>query len=112
MDKKFFAKEISVGTEEQTMTIVWADEHRSAYSLEGLRLACPCVECAGGHDQMGKPFNPALFNVPASQTWKILDLQEVGNYALQIFWEDGHNTGIYKWETLRGLCPCELCQTE
>ena len=26
MNKKFFAKEISVATEEQTMTIVWADE--------------------------------------------------------------------------------------
>ncbi|TDI93353.1 MAG: DUF971 domain-containing protein [Caldithrix sp.] len=112
MDKKFFAKEISVGTEEQTMTIVWADEHRSVFPLEGLRFACPCVECAGGHDQMGKPFNPALFKVPATQIWKISDLQEVGNYALQIFWEDGHNTGIYGWETLRGLCPCELCQTE
>ncbi len=112
MDKKFFAKDISVNTSEQTMTIIWADEHRSVFPLEGLRLACPCVECAGGHDQMGKPFNPALFNVPATQTWKILELQEVGNYALQIFWEDGHNTGIYKWETLRGLCPCELCQTE
>jgi len=111
MDKRDFAKDISVNTAEQTMTIIWADEHRSVFPLEGLRLACPCVECAGGHDQMGKAFNPALFNVPPTQIRKITDLQEVGNYALQIFWEDGHNTGIYQWETLRDICPCELCLT-
>ena len=111
MDKKNFAKDISVNTAEQTMTIIWADEHLTEFPLEGLRLACPCVECAGGHEQMGKPFNPALFNIPAAQIWQINDLQEVGNYALQIFWGDGHNTGIYKWESLRDICPCEQCLT-
>jgi DUF971 family protein len=26
-------------------------------------------------------------------------------------WSDGHNTGIYSYEYLRALCPCEACQT-
>ena len=33
----------------------------------------------------------------------------VGHYALQIFWSDGHSTGIYTFEYLRGLCPCPYC---
>jgi len=27
----------------------------------------------------------------------------VGNYAIQIEWSDGHATGLYTWETLRGI---------
>ena len=27
----------------------------------------------------------------------------VGNYALQIVWEDGHNTGLYDFGLLRRL---------
>jgi DUF971 family protein len=30
----------------------------------------------------------------------------VGRYALQIFWSDGHSTGIYAFDYLRSLCPC------
>ena len=25
-------------------------------------------------------------------------------------WADGHDTGIYSYDTLRQLCPCEQCQ--
>ncbi|HLC20773.1 MAG TPA: gamma-butyrobetaine hydroxylase-like domain-containing protein, partial [Candidatus Methylomirabilis sp.] len=24
-------------------------------------------------------------------------------------WSDGHDTGIYTYESLRAKCPCELC---
>ncbi len=107
MDKRTHAKEVSVNSAEQIMTIEWGDGHRSAYSLDGLRRACPCVECAGGHDKMGMPADPSVFRETPRRKWKIMDLHEVGNYAVQIFWEDGHNTGLYRWEYLRDLCPIE-----
>jgi len=28
----------------------------------------------------------------------------VGNHALKIHWDDGHTTGMYRWELLRSLC--------
>lgn len=28
----------------------------------------------------------------------------VGNYAVQIYFSDGHNSGIYSWEYIRALC--------
>jgi DUF971 family protein len=38
------------------------------------------------------------------------DIEPVGRYALQFKWSDGHDTGIYSYKLLRGLCQCDLCQ--
>ena len=35
----------------------------------------------------------------------------VGAYAIKIDWSDGHNTGIYAFDTLFAICPCEDCIT-
>ncbi len=107
MDPRIFASEISVDHQEQTLTIKWGDGHASVYGLDGIRRACPCVECAGGHDQMGQEADPAIFKQPPAQTRQITSMQEMGNYAMQIFWGDGHDSGIYRWEYLRDLCPIE-----
>lgn len=112
MNKETFAKEITVSSSEQTLTLVWADGHETVYPLEGLRKACPCADCAGGHDFMGQPVDPEIFKQPPTQTWTVNSLQEMGNYAVQIFWGDGHNTGIYTWESLRSMCPCDICRAE
>ena len=34
----------------------------------------------------------------------------VGRYALQMYWSDGHSTGIYTFDYLRDLCPCAECE--
>jgi DUF971 family protein len=33
----------------------------------------------------------------------------MGHYAVQFLWSDGHYTGIYPYEFLRGACPCAEC---
>jgi DUF971 family protein len=33
----------------------------------------------------------------------------VGLYAIAFAWSDGHNTGIYPYDFLLGLCECEKC---
>jgi DUF971 family protein len=40
-----------------------------------------------------------------------LQITAVGRYAISIAWSDGHTTGIYSYETLRQICPCESCQS-
>ena len=110
MENKYYATEISVNHDEQTLTIDWADGHRSVYGLDGLRRACPCAECAGGHANMGRPADPTVFADPPRQKWTINHMQESGHYAMQIFWGDGHDSGIYRWEYLRQLCPIEYRQ--
>ncbi|MGI9283844.1 MAG: gamma-butyrobetaine hydroxylase-like domain-containing protein [Pseudomonadales bacterium] len=34
----------------------------------------------------------------------IQELRPVGNYAIQLVFTDGHDTGIYSWDYLYGLC--------
>lgn len=34
---------------------------------------------------------------------KITDVQPVGNYAVQLFFDDGHSTGLYTWPFLYEL---------
>jgi DUF971 family protein len=34
---------------------------------------------------------------------------QVGNYAVQISFTDGHSTGIFSYDYLRTLCQCEEC---
>lgn len=88
--------------------IKWSDGHESLYSLFGLRKNCPCVECRGGHGQMGS-FDKSLFKVEPTRNFKVEDIDQVGNHAIRIHWNDGHSSGMYQWETLRKLCPCEEC---
>ena len=37
---------------------------------------------------------------------KITDVQPVGNYAVRLIFDDGHNTGLYTWSSLYKL-GCE-----
>jgi ATP-binding protein involved in chromosome partitioning len=34
----------------------------------------------------------------------------VGAYGIKIRWSDGHDTGIYTYDYLLALCPCERCE--
>jgi len=37
------------------------------------------------------------------------DISTVGNYALQLKWFDGHDSGLYSYKYLRALCRCAEC---
>jgi len=88
-----------VGSE---LAIVWGDGREDYIALEKLRRGCPCAMCKGEKDILGnlykgpeRPYTPASFR-PVTH-------RRVGSYALQIDWADGHNDGLYSWETLRRL---------
>lgn len=108
-DKVHTPTRVTVNNAEQQLTIDWADGHVSTYSLDGLRRACPCAGCQGGHEQMGKLPDPEVFLVPPLMRWESLKLFPVGNYAIRFVWDDGHDAGIYSWERLRRMCPCPSC---
>lgn len=105
-------QDLTVNREEQTLEIVWSDGHRSVYPLAGLRNVCPCAECRGGHEGMSAPIERAAIHRKPSKTWQISDAHLVGNYALSFVWADGHDGGIYTWEFLRALCPCQQCDAD
>jgi len=43
---------------------------------------------------------------------EMVDLREVGRYGLTPIWADGHQTGIYTYRALRGMCQCPACTGE
>lgn len=98
---------IEVSNKEQVLEIIWADGKKSVYPLYGLRKNCPCVMCRGGHANMSN-FEPEAFFEKNTRRIEIRSMKQVGNHALQITWGDGHNTGMYRWETLRWLDPDNL----
>lgn len=95
---------IEVSNTEQLLEISWADGSVSKYPLYGLRKNCPCVMCRGGHATMSE-FVPKAFFEEDPPRVEIRDIKQVGNHAIQITWGDGHNSGMYRWETLRWLDP-------
>lgn len=90
----------------RAIRIRWRDGHVSEYANSYLRDHCPCAGCRV-RPPRGLPIvarqRPPLYAatiVPA------------GRYALSIRWSDGHDGGIYSYQTLRTLCPCAACGPE
>ena len=94
---------LEASAQDQALTVGWADGRVSTYSYEGLRRACPCAECRGGHGQMGGPVDPVVFDLPSLMTYEVRELRPAGHYALQIVWGDGHGSGLFRWEMLREI---------
>ena len=99
---------VTIDREAQTFTLVWADGHTTVYPLDGLRRACPCASCQG-HGNMHTLPDPDVFKLPSLMRWDHLRVEAAGSIGLRLIWDDGHNTGIYTWERLRAMCPCDIC---
>lgn len=58
---------------------------------------------------MGGPPDPRVVRDTPPGTIDLQQIEQLGSYALQFFWSDGHSTGIYTWSLLREACPCAIC---
>jgi len=109
-------KSVKVQLKEGTgVEIEWKDSHLSHYSFPFLRDACPCALCDEERSKSGlEPGQAAVpkpGELPMYQTAvKALSAKPVGKYAIQFHWNDGHELGIYSWQWLREICPCEQCR--
>ena len=81
------------------LAIKWDDGRESFIPLESLRRHCPCAGCQGERDILGnlykgpdEPLTPAAF--------QLLRVVNVGGYAIQPIWGDGHATGLYSFDYL------------
>ena len=79
------------------LELIYGTDSASELSAEFLRVYSPSAEVRGhgrGQEvlQIGK------------RRVKILSLETVGNYAIKLAFDDGHDTGIYSWTYLKELC--------
>ena len=84
------------------LAIQWVEGGESFVPLEKMRRHCPCAGCKGETDILGNLYkNPEQKLTPAA--FAIVRLVRVGGYAVQPVWADGHSTGIFSFDYLRGL---------
>ncbi len=92
--------------------ITWSDQHSSHYDFPYLRDHCPCAMCNDEREKKGQS-GPAAAVLPMFKPRVTASsANTVGNYAIQIQFSDSHATGIYSFEHLREICPCEACARE
>ena len=79
----------------RTLGITWGDGASSALDVRELRLACGCAHCVDewtGEQRL----DPASVPDDVHPT----RIEPVGRYAVRLIFSDGHDTGLYTWETL------------
>lgn len=88
--------EINLHRVSKTLEIAFDDGSRFNLPCEYLRVNSPSAEVQGhgpgqGTLQVGK------------EDVNIDKIEQVGNYAVCLYFDDEHDTGIYAWETLYDL---------
>ena len=78
------------------LTVSFDNGERFTLPAEYLRVESPSAEVQGhGLDQKQI--------VKGKEKVTIAGLEPVGNYAVRIVFDDGHDTGLYSWDYLREL---------
>jgi DUF971 family protein len=78
------------------VVVRWADGKESRFEAAWLRARCPCAGCVdewSGQRTFG--------DAQVKQEVRAHNLHPIGRYAVQIQWSDGHDSGIYSWDSLR-----------
>ena len=88
--------EIKLRTESRLLEVRFDDGSHFQMPFEYLRVFSPSAEVKGhgggeGVLQTGK------------EAVTIVAVEPVGNYALRLVFDDGHNTGLYSWSLLHEL---------
>ncbi|HEX8706769.1 MAG TPA: DUF971 domain-containing protein, partial [Pyrinomonadaceae bacterium] len=81
------------------LRIAWGDGRECDYTAPSLRRACPCAQCVNEWTGQ-RVLQPAAI----SDELTLKEIAIVGRYALNFRFSDGHETGIYSFRFLRGLC--------
>lgn len=92
----FWPVEIRLKQEEKALEIDFDDGTSFYYPAELLRVESPSAEVQGhGGDEK--------VIVPGRRHVGIMDVEQIGNYALKIKFDDLHETGLYSWTYLYDL---------
>jgi len=94
--REFQAVEIKVRTRSRVLEVAFEDGVRHLLPFEYLRVHSPSAEVKG-HG----PGQEVL--VTGKQNVGINAIEPVGQYAVKLVFDDGHDSGLYSWKYLREL---------
>jgi len=97
MEKPPIPTGIELHRQSKTLELRYAGAEHYTLSCEYLRVYSPSAEVRG-HGPGQETLQTGKINVA------ITDIKPVGNYAVQLVFSDGHDTGIYSWPYLHELC--------
>jgi DUF971 family protein len=80
----------------RVLEVQYADGTRFELPCEYLRVYSPSAEVRG--HGAGEPLL-----VPGKRTVNIEKVEPVGQYAVRLRFDDGHDTGLYSWDVLDDL---------
>jgi len=89
-------KELRVSKDRKILTVSFPDEAPLSMSAELLRVLSPSAEVQGH-----SPDQRVI--VSGKKDVEIARIEPVGNYAIRIVFDDGHETGLYSWNYLAKL---------
>ena len=91
---------IKLHKKSRQLELEYAGDERYSLSCEYLRVYSPSAEVKG-HGPGQEVLQTEKLNV------NISNIKPVGNYALQLVFDDGHDTGLYSWPYLYELCTMQ-----
>jgi len=97
MSDQYTPVDIALHTRSRELELAYANGEKYSLSCEYLRVFSPSAEVLG-HGPGQEVLQTGKMNVG------ITAIKPVGNYALQLVFDDGHDTGLYSWTYLYQLC--------
>ena len=95
-DAKRSPTSINLHQKSRMLEIEYDDGARFELSCEYLRVHSPSADVKGhGPGQEVIQIGKEMINIQ--------EIEAVGNYAVKLIFDDGHNTGLYTWEYLYEL---------
>lgn len=88
--------ELRLAKDRRTLTVAFEDGKRFELPAEYLRVSSPSAEVQG-HSPAERQ------TVGGKRNVEIMEVLQVGNYAVRLTFDDMHSTGIYNWDFLYGL---------
>jgi DUF971 family protein len=92
----FWPTDITAMERGRVLEVAFDDGRTIRLTAERLRVESPSAEVQG-HSPSQKR------TVTGKESVAIVGIEPIGNYAVKIIFDDGHDTGIYTWEYLRKL---------
>ena len=88
--------EIKLSHDKGTLQVAFDNGDSFALPAELLRVSSPSAEVQGHSAEQ-------RVTVAGKRRVAIRDVRMIGNYAVQIVFDDGHDTGFYRWAYLHDL---------
>ena len=95
--KQISPTEINYHRKSRLLEVAFGDDERFQLTAEFLRVYSPSAEVRG-HGPGQEVLQIGKENVSIDR------IEPVGNYAVRLYFDDGHDTGLYSWEELHRFC--------